>query len=184
MDSFVTVFHYRFLIGLSPLIYVVFTPDGAIDTVWQDSVDLLQANNVRAKNATDSSECDFLRETVEDWVASVGVIELESGVQLYLLHFKLEPVRCDIPNKTQICSLICKPHEEVLNCDACVGLFEDAEGKRLDWYADEFQFRPTNIYSVNSTEEQINYIAENGTVVEAKFTVQAQFNEAVRVQNT
>ncbi len=184
MDSFVTVFHNRFLIGLSPLIYVAFTPDGAIDTVWQESVDMLQANNIRAANATDTSECEFLRETVEDWVASVGLIQYKRGVQVHLLHFKVEPVRCNILNKTQICSLICEPHEEFLNCDACVGLFEDAEDKRLDWYEHEFDFRPNNIYSVNSTEEQMNYIAENGTVVEAKFTVQAQFNEAARVQNT
>jgi len=173
------LFHYRFLIGLSPLIYVAFTPLGGIDTVWQESVDLLQANNIRATNATDSSECEFLRETVEDWVASVGFAAGRRGVHLHLLHFKIAPVRCDILNKTQICSLICDPHKEMLNCDACDHVLEHSEG----WYEDKFH-RPNNIYSVNSTEKQMNYISENGIVVEANFTVQAQFNEAASVQKT
>ena len=173
------------MIGLSPLINVAFTPLGGVDTVCSESVDLLQANNIGATNATNSSECDFLRETVQDWVASLGFASHRKHVHLHLLYLTLEPVRCDVLNKTEICSLVCESPTDLLDCNAaCDRKLESSEDERFKWYKEKFDIRPNDIYSVKSEEKKMNYISENGTVVEATFYVQAQFNETASVQKT
>lgn len=167
-----------------PLILVACTPLGGINTVWTNSVKMLQANNI-AVNDTTADSCEFLRQTVEDWVASVLFVESRHGMKPHLLHFTLEPVRCDTLNRTKICSLLCEPYTKVLKCDAACNMrAEDSVKERLEWYEDEFDVRPNNIVTVHSEVKSMRYSLPNGTVVEAEFFVNAQFNESVSVTQT
>ena len=78
---------------------VLCTPLGGIDPALTESVEMLQANNMMV-NTTTADSCEFLRQTVESWVATVGFVQNRNGVQLHLLHFTLEPVRCDTFDRT------------------------------------------------------------------------------------
>lgn len=167
-----------------PLILVAFTPLGGIDSVWTNSVEMLQENNIRL-NDTSADSCEFLRQTVEDWVATVGIIDNRHGVHLHLLHFKLEPVRCDSLNLADICMFICQPYSKLLKCDnACKMWTEDSSEERLEWYEDTFDVRPNDVVTVRSEVKPMRYSLPNGTVVEADFFVEAQFNETAIVTET
>jgi hypothetical protein len=164
---------------------VLFTENGGADRVLYNSVEILQANNMRINTTTDDS-CEFLRQTVEDWVATVGMIRTRQGVSLHLLHFTLEPIRCDALNSTQICMSLCEPQVgKMLNSNAaCHGWTIKSEEERIKWYEDWFDVRPNDIYMEQSEVVPMNYSLPNGTVVEAEFFVMAQFNETVPVKQT
>jgi len=174
---------WMFLIGLMPLIVVACTTLGGINTVWKNSVEMLQANNI-AVNDTTADSCEFLRQTVEDWIASVGFVQSQNGLKPHLLHFTLEPVRCDTLNKTNICLLLCEPHSKVLECDALCNTWTESAEERFKWYEYEFDVRPNDIVAEHSEVKSMWYSLPNGTVVEADFFVNAQFNESVSVKET
>ena len=60
------ILHFSFLIGLQPLVSVVFEPDGDTNQDNHNSAVLLNAYNL-ALNSTDNETCALLEETIEDW---------------------------------------------------------------------------------------------------------------------
>ena len=177
----------RFLIGLQPLIFVAFTPTGGIDSSLTNSVEMLQANNIAINTTTDES-CDFLRQSVEDWISAVGFTHNYREVSLHLLQFTMEPVRCDSLDSEEICLKLCEPHKDIINCEAACGSLSGKERESnnvgIHWYTQNFNIRPNDIFKVETTHKTMNYSLPNGTVVEADFFVTAEFNETQSVKRT
>lgn len=164
---------------------VAFTRNGGTDQALKNSVIMLQANNIRI-NATTDDSCEFLHQTVQDWISTVFFTHHRRRLSLHLLHLTLEPVRCDILNhSSQICAPLCEPYEDIIECSsACDGWITDSEEERIGWYEKRFDVRPNNIVTMTSSVVPSNYSLPNGTLVEAEFYVAAQYNEMSRVQET
>lgn len=181
---FLPIIQHRFLIGLQPLIWVIFGHYGGADLAWHNSVEMLQANNIMINTTTDES-CEFLRQTVLEWVAAVSVVETRKGVSLHLLHLTFEPIRCGL-DPLQVCYKICEP-KQLFNCDEVCKGWEGtfaSQDNRIKWYEDKFDIRPNDVAIVSSVPVQWNYSLPNGTVVQDEFFVEAQFNESGAVTQT
>ena len=168
------------------MIPVIFSMYGGADRTLVNSVEMLQANNIMINTTTDE-DCEFLRQTVADWVTAVGIHDSRRGnLSLHLLHLTIKPLRCDVLNQTRICLKVCEPHGNRLNCDVvCEGWAEVNYRERLKWYEDQFDVRPNDVTTVvSSLRPQLNYSLPNGTVVEDTFFVEAHFNETVAVKMT
>jgi len=84
-----------FVIGLAPLIPVVLVGDGGTNQQLQNSVELLQSNNL-ALNNTNNATCAQLETTTLEWIKTNAfeISPISGRRSLHVLSLTIEPVRC------------------------------------------------------------------------------------------
>jgi hypothetical protein len=191
-DTFLTSFLlFSFFVGLQSLFSVFLTQNGGINQQPWTSVEILQRNNI-AINATDSESCTFFAMTVSDWIASNLYEEQNGNVNIHLLSFDIQPVRCKFQEEPlgslggAICNStkLCLDRNRTGCKELCVLWPEYTEEERRDTLMRQFDVRQSMTVPVPSPRYYGSYSLQNETVVEADFYVDAVFNETLSVEQS
>ena len=188
-----------FVIGVLQLMPVAFKENGGTNHQLVSSVELLQANNI-AINVTDDSSCNYLQDTVTDWIAANAFEKDRNGNNiLHLLSLVIQPVRCEfqtgadgLENDGIMSSTICR-NDTITRCvnmfskemciDLCQGWGLETDERRLDFYVESLGIRPSSTFS-SMAGSNGTYSDKNGEIIEAYFSVSALFDESLAVKRS
>eukprot|EP00571_Detonula_confervacea_P007093 CAMPEP_0172325602 /NCGR_PEP_ID=MMETSP1058-20130122/54451_1 /TAXON_ID=83371 /ORGANISM="Detonula confervacea, Strain CCMP 353" /LENGTH=863 /DNA_ID=CAMNT_0013042193 /DNA_START=534 /DNA_END=3125 /DNA_ORIENTATION=+ len=194
---------FIFIIGLSPLVSVVVREYGGTNQQLQNSVELLQANNL-ALNNTNNETCDQLKDTITGWVKSnVAETAIDGTKKLHILALEIEPMRCDFQNSETdwgsdgaLAALLCGNNTSIQrqrcksllgveeSCDdLCRGWMQPSEELKLSILENVYGVRPSVTVSVENGENG-TYSLPNGTQVSTFFSVSVIYNESLSVRRT
>lgn len=183
------------MIGLAPLVPVIFKQHGGTNQHLVTSVELLQSNNL-ALNSASNGTCLQLEETIVEWVRTNAFETSIHGTKfLHMLSLEVEPARCGFQSGDRdgpLAAYVCTNYDLVERCrslfgldnchNLCVGWQTPGKEDRMTYMEHMFGVRPSVTVTVENSEA--GTYMDGGEVVSAYFSVRVLYNEQLSVRRT
>jgi hypothetical protein len=183
-----------FIIGLQPLLSVMFDANAGINGNNANSVELLNTFNLEF-NATDSETCALFESTVGNWLKAYAYESTKLGVEKFwhLVDLQISPIRCDFQKTMMDINplKLCEMENPLLLSDSCSNRLGhncfDYCSYQSSTVGHEWLIhytRQNTIFEVYTPEQFQTYTLANGTIISDVFSVRALYNEIESVSLT
>ena len=183
-----------FIIGLQPLLSVMFDANAGINGNNANSVELLNTFNLEF-NATYSDTCALFESTVGNWLKAYAYESTKLGVEKFwhLVDLQISPIRCEFQKTIMDINplKLCEMENPLILSDSCStrlghNCFDYCSYQSVtvghEWLI--HYTRQNTIFEVYTPEQFQTYTLANGTIISDVFSVRALYNEIESVSLT